>query len=67
MGKEMTVEKLLPIFFILLKDEFPDVRLNVISNLEKVNVRHRVTKCCPPECFSHASKSWPRMNTGEFD
>ena len=37
MGKDTTVEKLLPVFFILLKDEFPDVRLNIISKLEQVN------------------------------
>lgn len=33
-GKESTVDDLLPIFLQLLKDEFPDVRLNIIGKLE---------------------------------
>ncbi|CAI7849377.1 unnamed protein product [Closterium sp. NIES-54] len=37
MGKEMTIEHLLPLFLALLKDEFPDVRLNIISKLDQVN------------------------------
>lgn len=32
-----TTEHLLPLFLQLLKDEFPDVRLNIISKLEQVN------------------------------
>lgn len=32
-----TIEYLLPLFFQLLKDDFPEVRLNIISNLEDVN------------------------------
>ena len=36
LGKE-TVNQLLPIFLVLLKDEFPDVRLNVIGKLDQVN------------------------------
>jgi hypothetical protein len=32
-----TIEHLLPLFLQLLKDEFPDVRLNVIANLEQIN------------------------------
>ncbi|KAJ1436236.1 HEAT, type 2 [Sesbania bispinosa] len=34
---EATIEQLLPIFLSLLKDEFPDVRLNIISKLDQVN------------------------------
>ncbi|PWA57909.1 Armadillo-like helical [Artemisia annua] len=37
LGKDATIEQLLPIFLSLLKDEFPDVRLNIISNLDQVN------------------------------
>jgi serine/threonine-protein phosphatase 2A regulatory subunit A len=37
LGREATIEHLLPLFLHLLKDEFPEVRLNVISKLETVN------------------------------
>jgi serine/threonine-protein phosphatase 2A regulatory subunit A len=37
LGKEATIEQLLPIFLALLKDDFPDVRLNIISKLDQVN------------------------------
>jgi serine/threonine-protein phosphatase 2A regulatory subunit A len=37
LGKDSTIEHLLPLFLQLLKDEFPDVRLNIISKLEQVN------------------------------
>ncbi|OAY84772.1 Serine/threonine-protein phosphatase 2A 65 kDa regulatory subunit A beta isoform [Ananas comosus] len=37
LGKDATIERLLPIFLSLLKDEFPDVRLNIISKLDQVN------------------------------
>lgn len=32
-----TTEHLLPMFLQMLKDEYPDVRLNIISKLELVN------------------------------
>jgi serine/threonine-protein phosphatase 2A regulatory subunit A len=35
--QEATIEQLLPIFLALLKDDFPDVRLNIISKLDQVN------------------------------
>lgn len=35
--QEATIDHLLPIFLALLKDEFPDVRLNIISKLDQVN------------------------------
>lgn len=35
--QEATIEQLLPIFLSLLKDEFPDVRLSIISKLDQVN------------------------------
>ncbi|GLT34479.1 hypothetical protein SLA2020_089890 [Shorea laevis] len=34
---DATIEQLLPIFLSLLKDEFPDVCLNIISKLDQVN------------------------------
>lgn len=37
LGKEATIEHLLPLFLHLLKDEFSDVRLNLISKIELVN------------------------------
>lgn len=37
LGKEATIEQLLPLFLQLLKDDFADVRLNIISKLEQVN------------------------------
>jgi len=36
-GKENTIENLLELFLHLLKDDFPDVRLNIISKLDSVN------------------------------
>ena len=32
-----TIAHLLPMFLQMLKDEFPDVRLHIISKLESVN------------------------------
>ena len=37
LGKEATTEHLLPLFLQLLKDDFHEVRLNIISKLETVN------------------------------
>lgn len=37
LGKQETTEHLLPMFLQMLKDDFPDVRLNIISKLEQVN------------------------------
>lgn len=37
LGKTATIDHLLPLFLHLLKDEFPEVRLNIISKLELVN------------------------------
>lgn len=36
LGREGTIEQLLPLFMHLLKDEFPEVRLNLIGKLEQV-------------------------------
>jgi serine/threonine-protein phosphatase 2A regulatory subunit A len=36
LGKAATIEHLLPVFLALLKDDYPDVRLNIISKLEQV-------------------------------
>ena len=40
--KESTVQHLLPIFLSMLRDDTPEVRLNIISSLDKV----RKTKMC---------------------
>lgn len=37
LGKNETINHLIPVLLSLLKDTCPDVRLNVISNLDKVN------------------------------
>ena len=37
LGHAPTIEHLLQLFLHLLKDEFPEVRLNIISKLEQVN------------------------------
>ena len=36
LGKGATIDALLPVFLSLLKDEYPDVRLNIISKLDQV-------------------------------
>ena len=36
LGKAATIEHLLPVFLSLLKDDVPDVRLNIISKLDQV-------------------------------
>jgi len=35
LGKAATIEHLLPVFLSLLKDDFPDVRLNIIAKLDQ--------------------------------
>lgn len=53
LGKDATIETLLPIFLALLKDEFSEVRLNLISKLEQVNEGE-----CAGEAFgNHDSRS----------
>ena len=36
LGHEATIEHLLPIFLMMLRDDTPEVRLNIISSLDKV-------------------------------
>lgn len=38
LGKQATINHLLPVFLSLLKDDFPDVRLNIISKLDQVTL-----------------------------
>lgn len=45
--QDATIDQLLPIFLSLLKDEFPDVRLNIISKLDQVNQVCGVLRCGP--------------------
>ena len=35
LGKDRTIEHLLPVFLTLLKDEIPEVRLNIIETLRR--------------------------------
>jgi serine/threonine-protein phosphatase 2A regulatory subunit A len=37
LGKQHTIDHLVDLFLHLLKDEFPEVRLNIISKLDAVN------------------------------
>jgi serine/threonine-protein phosphatase 2A regulatory subunit A len=38
LGKQPTIEHLVPVFLNLLRDPYPDVRLNVISKLDQVRL-----------------------------
>ncbi|VDM30687.1 unnamed protein product [Toxocara canis] len=38
LGNELTMEHLLPIYLTLLRDETAEVRLNIISSLDKVHI-----------------------------
>ena len=42
LGKAATIEHLLPVFLSLLKDDFPEVRLNIIGKLEQAQRRWRI-------------------------
>lgn len=42
LGKQATIDQLLPVFLSLLKDDFPDVRLNIISKLDQVHLQRAV-------------------------
>lgn len=62
-----TMEYLLPLFLQQLTDEFPDVRLNVISNLETINKgkeincsknRHRAWHLIPYDFFFLTCSHW---------
>lgn len=41
-----TIDHLLPMFLQMLKDEFPEVRLHIISKLELVNQGQSQTSSC---------------------
>jgi hypothetical protein len=43
LGKQPTIEHLVPVFLNLLRDPYPDVRLNVISKLDQVRGRQQHT------------------------
>lgn len=36
LGNQSTIDELLPIFLCMLRDDTPEVRLNIISSLDKV-------------------------------
>ena len=46
LGKSATIEHLLPVFLSLLKDDVPDVRLNIISKLDQVWPPMRLLASC---------------------
>ena len=50
-----TIEHLLPLFLTQLKDECPEVRLNIISNLDCVNKVRSLIEINPfySDGFSH--------------
>lgn len=51
--QDATIEQLLPIFLSLLKDEFPDVRLNIISKLDQVNQVCDLSSFLTYLCLTH--------------
>ncbi len=63
-----TIDHLLPLFLTMLKDECPEVRLNIISNLDCVNevCIHKAgwKKLC--FLFREANKKWGRTVGGIF-
>lgn len=46
LGQENTITHLLPIFLSMLHDEAAEVRLNIISSLDKVSVYCIIAICC---------------------
>jgi serine/threonine-protein phosphatase 2A regulatory subunit A len=56
LGKDETISHLLPMFLNMLKDDFPDVRLNIISKLELVN-KGKYATMPPHAVFSNVSSS----------
>jgi serine/threonine-protein phosphatase 2A regulatory subunit A len=45
-GREHTIEHLLDLFLQLLRDDFPEVRLNIISKLDEVNKVRFLNRTC---------------------
>ena len=48
-----TLEHLLPLFLNQLKDDYPEVRLNIISNLDCIN------EVCSPSVQAFPSDEYP--------
>ena len=57
LGKENTITHLLPLFLNQLKDECPDVRLNIISNLDCVNEVIGIQQVCVCDLISFVELS----------
>nr|CAD1833838.1 unnamed protein product [Ananas comosus var. bracteatus] len=57
-----TIEQLIPIFLSLLKDEFPDVRLNIISKLDQVN-QHNYTILSEADTRQRQEEDISRVST----
>ena len=55
LGKAATIEHLLPVFLSLLKDDFPDVRLNIIAKLDQA--RRSCDACCAMIYVCRAQRS----------
>lgn len=53
LGKQETIDHLLPMFLQMLKDEFPEVRLHIISKLELVNQGESCPASQPPEASTN--------------
>jgi serine/threonine-protein phosphatase 2A regulatory subunit A len=77
LGQENTVTHLLPIFLSMLHDDTPEVRLNIISSLDKVRLLtlayiyffRSVTSLAATSCrilFCPLLLNWPRMESGAF-
>lgn len=56
LGKQPTIEHLVPVFLNLLRDPYPDVRLNVISKLDQVRHRGISSWCASRRTLLHSSK-----------
>jgi len=54
LGKAATIEHLLPVFLSLLKDDFPDVRLNIIAKLDQARRPGAAPDCRGPAAAPRA-------------
>ena len=60
LGKSATIDHLLPLFLSLLKDETPDVRLNIISKLDQVSLFLHASHSCS-RCPGSSRPCWARV------
>ena len=57
LGKNNTIQHLLPFFLSQLKDECPEVRLNIISNLDCVNEVRSIIFSCACSYVTYSCKN----------